>query len=316
MIVDVFNLIWRKKSASPPNLIRSVINTIEDEIRPRVSKEGTLYLLFDPLPQDDLGIGKTFTYTGFRKEILPSYKKDRVGDPLVQKTAEIVKKYYLYRGDGIKLSFSETYEADDYVEPLMEALRKSGTESIAIVSTDEDLAAFVGDDCVLINDRWDKPFTRYAFKMKFKFEPTYAANVIYKSLYGDSSDGVTGAIFIKKARFSVPIKQTCYEAIKFVSLAKTSLDDFLKRWASFSYMSVAKKEERDPIEELYFHMEGADQRAPVIESFITNVKVVRSSLSGRDITKFLTSHSERPNVNSVLHKSIFGMNFKEQFGRT
>jgi hypothetical protein len=312
VVVDVFNYIWRRKAANPPNLIRNVINGIEDEIRQRVSRDGTLFLLFDPLPLDDMGIAKTFTYTGFRKNLLSNYKKDRIGDPQVQKAAEIVKKYYLYRGEGIKLSYSEDYEADDYVEPLMESLR--GKE-VALVTTDEDWAGFIDDTTILINDRWDKPFTRYAFRQKFKFDPTPAANTLYKALYGDKADNITGTIFLKKVKFSSPIKQICFEAIRQVSQEKMTIDDFIRRWKSFIYMDVIKKEEKDPIEVLYFNLEGANQKEPVVDTLFTNINVIRSSLGGKDVRDFLLWNEERRDVNSLIHRSIFGETFRKSFGK-
>ena len=312
IIVDVFNFIYRHRAKNPPNLIRSVINGIEDDVRSRISKDGTLYLLFDPLPEDDLGMAKTFTYTGFRRDVLASYKSNRTVDPNVQKVAGIVRKYYLYRGDHVKVSTCEEYEADDYVEPLMKRLRGS---DVALVTTDEDWAGFVDDTTVLINDRWDRPFTRNAFKLKFKFEPTPASIVLYKSLYGDTSDNVTGAIHIKKAKFTSPIKRICYEAIKHVASSGTSIDEFVSGWRGLTYMDVLKKKDRTPIEELYFHMEAVDQKAPVMEALFTNLCVIRSGLSNRNIDDFLVSNPERPEVNSVIHGSIFGVNFKNKFGK-
>jgi len=312
VVVDVLNYVYRKKASEPPNLIRSVINGLEDDVRPRIKPDGTLYLLFDPLPLDDLGMAKTFTFTGFRRDVLPSYKSNRTVDAQVQKTAEVVKKYYLFRGPSVKLSYSEEYEADDYVEPLMKTLK--GKE-VALLSTDEDWSGFVDDTTVLINERWDRPFTRHAFKLKFKFEPTVASVILYKALYGDKSDCVTGAVFIKKAKFSCPIKKVCYEAIKSVAKEGTSIDDFLKSWKALSYAAVVKKVERDPIEELFFHLESADQKAPVIETFMTNISVVRSCLTNKNIEDYLLSNEARPDVNSVIHRSIFGESFKKSFGK-
>jgi glycerophosphoryl diester phosphodiesterase len=124
-----------------------VIERIEREALRNLSETGTLYLLFDPVPSEDLSLDKSFTFVGFRKKVLPDYKSGRTYSSTYAAAMRTLRKYYAYRGPRIIEVYSDEYEADDYIISLIENLKKEwnlkypngGTEcKIALWSTDQD----------------------------------------------------------------------------------------------------------------------------------------------------------------------------------
>jgi 5'-3' exonuclease len=312
IIVDVFNYIYRKKSTNPgKDLIKTIINGIEDDLQHHLNKDGILYLLFDPIPQSDLGISKTFIYTGFRKEILPDYKEGRTYDPITIKVANILLKYFDNIGDHVQILSSKTYEADDFVEPLIQKLTKENPDTeIALISNDEDWARYLTDKIVLINDNWNKPFTQKAFKNIYKFEPTACANTLYKSIFGDTSDNIQGAIFIKKAKFSVPIKEIALNLLIQVSQEKYTLQEFLNKWKNTRFFDITKKDCKDAFDEFFLILNVTDQKVPIVDTFLTNISAIRCALENKDITPYISWHPLNESFHKIIRDSIFGINFK------
>src|SRR5574344_396367 len=176
IMIDSANLFYRlaKNSDTSKKIVKSLIKFVEEECKPHLHKDGDIYILFDPLSKSDLGESKSFTYsTNARKSIDSNYKKGRSYSPLYGSTIEIFKKYYSYRGDSIKLVYSNQYEADDFVEPIVKSL---AGKKIAIITTDNDYARYISDDIDMINKGFEKPYTIKEFYDDFKFYPTPAAN--------------------------------------------------------------------------------------------------------------------------------------------
>jgi hypothetical protein len=73
------------------------------------------------------------------------------------------------------------------------------------------------------------------FNEEFGFFPSAAANSFYKALFGDKSDCIVGAIYIKKAKFAIRIKNACLDAIKQVAGNKMSMLDLRKRITLFNF---------------------------------------------------------------------------------
>lgn len=312
VIVDVANYIYRKRSTSGvKDLLKVVINGISEDVRSRVRRNGVLYLLFDPIPPNDMGISKTFQYSGFRKEILPDYKSDRVMDKAVIDCERIVKNYFSFSDSSIVCVYSDRYEADDYVGGIVESIEGS----IALLTTDEDWCRYLRRGVDVINDKWDEPFTREDFKRKFQFYPTAAANTLYKAIFGDRSDGITGAVFIKKAKFTCPIKEIARDLIKEVSKNETTLEDFVSKWNSTKYLDIVD-EKTSPFKEFYTAFTSVDQKAPILDTLMSNIRVVSSALKGQEWLQYSHPGTEEKVKFDLLHESIFGIPFIKSFGRT
>jgi hypothetical protein len=328
IIVDVANVFYRLQNGSKTSLqvTRKMINFIEQEIKPHLTADGELYLLFDPISLSDLGENKNFAIPlNNRKKILADYKEGRTYSPLYLESIELFRKYYIYRGNSVKLLYSDEFEADDYLQPLLVQFHEqwksdSKHRNVALISTDYDWCRYIidskGRKVHLINNSFDNPFTVEQFEGLFQFKPTIAANTIYKALFGDKSDHIVGALFIKKAKFNTNIKTTARDYIQFVSNNNYTIEDVLDQFKNANFMQINKKEDKTVFDMLYLAMSIVDLKIPVLEKFFTNIRIIRSALSETDLERFIHCNPEQPKINDVMHQSIFGIKFAQIFGKT
>lgn len=315
IFVDSSNLFYRlvKDSKTSLDVIKKMINYIDREVKSHLSEKGEIYLLFDPIRYSDLGESKTFYHSlNKRKEILPDYKKGRIHSPLFLECIELFRKYYLYRGDKIKLYYSEEHEADDFVLPLLERIKES---KIAIVSTDYDLASYITDSVHLINGSFNKPFTVAEFEKLFEFKPTIAANIMFKVFFGDTSDNIQGILSIKKAKYPSNIKELCRNYLQDIASKNISLKEILEQFNKASFQEINKKKEKDSFDLLFLSFSIVDLKVPVFEKLYSSIKIIRSSLEERDLNKYEHFNPINNSINDVIHKSIFGIPFSKSFGK-
>lgn len=157
ILVDVFNLYYRKKNDKDLMLdtleqAANCVRFINSEIRSRLTENGYLYLLYDPIIKDDLGFNKKFTYTSVRREIDPGYKASRHHSIGIQEAVRQILNYYRYRGDHIINVANPNLEADDFVEQVIarekarfnkEHPNGNATCKIALFTTDMDWARYL-----------------------------------------------------------------------------------------------------------------------------------------------------------------------------
>lgn len=331
ILADVANIFYRLQNSSQNGsktslqIVKKMINFIEQEIKPHLAKDGSLYLLFDPLSYSDLGESKNFSVPlNNRKKILADYKEGRTYSPLYLESIELFRKYYIYRGKTIKLVYSNEHEADDFVEPLLALFEKEWKDSnsahnIALITTDYDWAKYILNTKLrkvhLINTSFDKPMAVDQFESLFQFKPTIAANTVYKALFGDKSDHITGALFIKKAKFNINIKIVARDYIQFISNNNYSLDEVIKQFKTANFMQINKVENKTAFDMLFLAMSIVDLKIPVLEKFYMNLKVIRSALADRNIEPFIHCNPEQQKTNEILHQSIFGARFSTTFGK-
>lgn len=162
IIIDSANLFYRLQNNSTSTIVeltKKMIDFVNDETKKHLKENGTIWIVFDPIAKNKLNEEKSFhiqTYSkstsSIRKNINKSYKAKRQYSPFYAKTIENVMKYFAYRGEKIKEVYSQTYEADDYIEPLLDLIIKDFNEKnpngkaicdIAMVTTDEDFAKYL-----------------------------------------------------------------------------------------------------------------------------------------------------------------------------
>jgi hypothetical protein len=315
ILIDTANLFYRLKGNTKNSLdiTKKLINFTEDS-KKYLKKEGTLWLLFDPLSYSDLGKSKAFINDTERKKILPDYKANRKYSDLYLETIELYRKYYFYRGEFIKLVYSDEYEADDYVEPILDMNKN---HKVALISNDLDWARYISDDVYLINKNFDKPFTVEEFCKTFQFYPSKCANTFYKALFGDKSDNIPGAIFIKKAKFicSDGIKMLCLQFLKYINENDLQLDDVIHTIKTQTYYKIADKKDKTPFDELCLQLKSNDLKLPMLQTLYDNIAIIRSELEGKNIDDMIHFNPENETTNSIIYQSIYGISFKNIFGR-
>lgn len=313
IVIDSANLFYRclGKNDTAEQVVRKMISFTEDL---RQSLNDTLYIIFDPISEYDLGESKSFKFpSSERKKIDENYKANRQYSSLYYQSILLYKKFYTYRGDKVKTIYSQEYEADDFVEPLLEMIGPN--KKVALISTDYDWSRYISDDVHMINKGLDKPYSIKDFEEKFLFKPTKASITLYKALYGDESDNIKGSIYLDKTKLVNNIKELCYNYIKEVADMNKSLEDVekdLKQGYKFDAAHIGET----PLEQLLFAFHMNSKQVNIIDKTILNMSIVRSLLEGKDISKYIHSNPEKPEYNSIIRQSIFKVDTKSWFGKT
>lgn len=313
IVIDSANLFYRclGENEAAEQVVRKMISFTEDL---RQSLNDTLYIIFDPISEYDLGESKSFKFpSSERKKIDENYKANRQYSSLYYQSILLYKKFYTYRGDKVKTIYSQEYEADDFVEPLLEMIGPN--KKVALVTTDYDWSRYISDDVHMINKGLDKPYSIKDFEEKFLFKPTKASITLYKALYGDESDNIKGSIYLDKTKLVNNIKELCYNYIKEVADMNKSLEDVekdLKQGYKFDAAHIGET----PLEQLLFAFHMNSKQVNIIDKTILNMSIVRSLLEGKDISKYIHSNPEKPEYNSIIRQSIFKVDTKSWFGKT
>lgn len=313
IVIDSANLFYRclGKNEAAEQVVRKMISFTEDL---RQSLNDTLYIIFDPISEYDLGESKSFKFpSSERKKIDENYKANRQYSSLYYQSIILYKKFYTYRGDKVKTIYSQEYEADDFVEPLLKMIGPN--KKVALVTTDYDFSRYISDDVHMINKGLDKPYSIKDFEEKFLFKPTKASITLYKALYGDESDNIKGSIYLDKTKLVNNIKELCYNYIKEVADMNKSLEDVekdLKQGYKFDAAHIGET----PLEQLLFAFHMNSKQVNIIDKTILNMSIVRSLLEGKDISKYIHSNPEKPEYNSIIRQSIFKVDTKSWFGKT
>lgn len=312
--IDSANLFYRLlgDNRSVRACTKSMIKFIDDTTMAHLSKDGTLYILFDPIPLSDLGESKSFkNVKPYRKEIDKDYKKGRTYSQYFPETMSLLLKYYAYRGEKIKLIYSQEYEADDYVSSLVKSL--DGT--VALVTTDEDYCRYMSDRVFIINKGYDQPMTKQDFYDKFKFYPTDASVTLYKAFFGDTSDNIQGAVFGRKVKFTTNIKKIVYNYIKEVSDNGWTLQECINKLAKTTFYDAMNAKTKDAFTVLFLELSCSQQKDEVYDKLMRNIKLIKSALEGKDISKLTHWNPVNEKMNSLVHQSIFGLDTKSWFGK-
>ena len=296
-IVDVFNLAYRKKSkiSDPKQTANNVINFITDELLPRLETDGTVYLAFDPLPKDDLGMEKNFKYSPDRQKIKRDYKSNRVHDETVIAALQLVKKYYTYRGPQFKIVISDCMEADDFVEGLVQ-IEKDG--NIALISNDMDWARYIDDRVHMINKGFDEPYTKAKFFEEKGYFPTIAAITLDKAIFGDASDCIE-PILTKKNKVYRDSTDFVKALIKEISKTDTTVQDIEDVINDTRAVQILEKEKKSHLEDIMAIISISND---AMESFRENIRVIKCRCD--DVTKYIRCKKPNDSFNKLLESTL------------
>ncbi|MBR6611989.1 MAG: hypothetical protein IKK93_07055 [Campylobacter sp.] len=313
IVIDSANLFYRclGKNETAEQVVRKMISFTEDL---RQSLNDILYIIFDPISEYDLGESKSFKFpSSERKKIDENYKANRQYSSLYYQSILLYKKFYTYRGDKVKTIYSQEYEADDFVEPLLEMIGPN--KKVALITTDYDWSRYISDNVHMINKGLDKPYSIKEFEEKFLFKPTKASIILYKALYGDSSDNIKGAIYLDKTKLVNNIKELCYNYIKEIADKDKTIEEVISDLDLGRDFDVGNMGET-PLEKLLFAFAMNSKQVNIIDRVKLNISIIRSMLEKKDISKYIHSNQEKPEYNSILRQSIFKVDTKTWFGKT
>jgi len=147
-----------------------------------------------------------------RSELSEDYKKNRQTMPSkFYDTLEQVKSMLLSYKDNYKIVYADYLEADDLVLPLVESIGEYS--SILMISEDQDWARLVN-----YKDRhihWlksHKILDKYAYKEEYGYYPSLQSVVLYKTIRGDTSDGIKPSVPNLKEETLLQICKTFVDA--------------------------------------------------------------------------------------------------------
>lgn len=292
VFIDMFNLAYRENTQllTYVDNANAVINFINNEVIPRLESDGTIYLLFDSLPKSDLGISKNFKYSPDRTQILASYKRNRSQNPVVYKALLLLRKYYIYRGDKIKICISNSFEADDYVEDL---LRVESKGNIALVTNDSDWSRYIDDRVSMINTNFSNPYTKEEYFAKYGMAPTVASITLRKAIFGDGTDGVP-CIFPKKSKIN---KDIIMSYIGQIAKSGESFEDVEKEISTATYRDYIGK--TTPVYEILAILNTDDT---ILEALINNLRVVKCRC--KDALKYTYSKPVNEGYNKLMETTL------------
>jgi spermidine/putrescine-binding protein len=293
----MFNLAYKKKSkiADPKQTANNVINFIEEEVKQRLEPNGKIYLTFDPLPKSDLGMEKNFKFSPDRKKINKDYKSNRVHDEVVLTALKLLRKYYTYRGNEYLTVISSFLEADDYVEGLVN-LEEEGM--IALISTDMDWARYISDRVHMINNTFDKPYTKQDFFDEKGYFPTIAAITLDKAIFGDKSDCIE-PILTKKNKIYKDSSDFIRALIKEVSKTDVSLKDVENVFEYAQSVDLIGKAEKSHVEDIIAIISVSNN---AMEAFHNNIRLIKCRCD--DVTKYIIHHAINQSYNALIETTL------------
>lgn len=311
ILVDVFNMAYRQyqKTATYLNVTKKCIDIMDNEIIPRLESDGVLYLLFDPLPKSDLGESKIFKYQTTRQQICRSYKSNRVYNSTVLESIRLLKKYYTYKGEKIKIVISKELEADDFVEKIIE---KESKGKILLITNDSDWSRYIDERVTMINKGFDKPYTQEEYIKENGIKPTIGVITLKKAIYGDRADNIHGIVFTKRANYCTDIDVTVKMCLLQISKENLTLNEIENSLNKMNFMDIMKKEKKTGLEELAYVIMAADSNATVSvkthhlpscwQSLLDNIRVIKSRCD--DINKYIYWKPENEKYNKLMDITV------------
>jgi len=282
ILIDTFNLYYKKRKAhaTPISMANDMIDFIEVELAPKLSDKssiGKIFLLFDPLPENDGNVTKTFKYyaperKSVRKQILRKYKGTRIEDKNAIDTIHLVKMFYAFRGKKYVTVISPDFEADDFAESIVKSFEG---KNILMFSSDMDWARYISDKVLLCTGNPRETFGKEDYCEKFGFIPSMKTVVIQKALFGDPSDNIASSIVPEKAKYCLPCTDIAQKYLEEISKSGESLDDVIKRISKFTFRFLFAQKKRTNEEELFYRM-ICNEDENMIRNFLTNVQLIRS----------------------------------------
>lgn len=316
IVVDVFNLYYRKAHTSLEkdviSVAKNVISFVNNELlKNHLCEDGKLFLLYDPITKSDLGYGKIFKYTE-RQNILHTYKSRRIYDRESLTGIDLVRKYFLHRGDDIISVISNKHEADDFAETIVVEFKD---KKILIVSNDNDWCRYLSDNVEMLNDSWGRILTADKFNKKYGFYPSVSGVCVWKACFGDGatvenskikgsagSDYIVGVLMSKTLRNANDIKKSAYEYVKWLGKHKEVSVADVEKYKKIGFSSLHSKQDKTPQDEFFYKLSSFAPKLDLETSFFTNLSVIKSRCES--YKPYATAKEVDEKFNSVIEMTL------------
>lgn len=174
--------------------ICNFIQSLESLKEKYLSSDGEVYLLFDNyFSRADLR--STYMFAD-RKRLDESYKATRKKENKeFYNSINFLRYYYLIGPKMYHTIRIDNLEADDLVEPLFNYLGLFYNNKTALmVTTDADWTRYLSNNIDWLPDLGSNPETITDFSNKMGFKINKDNVILYKALFGDSSDNISGIV--------------------------------------------------------------------------------------------------------------------------
>lgn len=195
-IVDCYNLAYR--SIEDEQVIKYKSEKIHTEGIIGFIKAMESYIARFGVKEDELKIYWLFdnaktSIQKYRKSLSEDYKKTRVPAPeWFYKQLDMLELILKSYRDNSYLFRVKFLEADDYVSNVISSYLNKDSDRVLLISEDSDW--FRSLDTNVQQYAHGKIYNRETFFEEYGFEATYSNICMYKSIYGDKTDCILGAI--------------------------------------------------------------------------------------------------------------------------
>lgn len=200
IMVDTLNLQYRLKDSAMTqsavggkhiykDLAKAYIEFMEDLEKNHLKDGGQIYLLFDNAPTK---VGMNNLFKNARQQVYSKYKAGRTKESKeFYNTLSLIKYYYLCNTDNYHTWQMQGYEADDLVKPLIDFKEDLGT--YLMVTNDADWTRYLSPQAYWMPHLYHLQNAEEFLSIK-GYVPTENNVLIYKSVFGDSADGIPSLI--------------------------------------------------------------------------------------------------------------------------
>lgn len=174
------------------NFFKNYIETVEFLEKKFLNPDGRIILLYDNYEsREELReLLKPLPNSANRRKVNPEYKSTRISQKTeFYNTLDILRYYYIVKEPYYSTARIPNLEADDLVPAC---ITKFGLQDkqVLLLTNDMDWCRYLSDTTHYLPNIWESPETSYSFESKYGFKPTEGKIVLYKILWGDSSDNI------------------------------------------------------------------------------------------------------------------------------
>ena len=219
IIIDVCNLSYKilddtKKASSTivinnkssyKEFIASFIRSVDSLVERFGTDSTSVYCLFDNY-KSRLDLQNSFLNSG-RKSISENYKKNRKKQPKEwYNSLNILKYFYEVNEPRYYVAQLQGLEADDLVKPTLSLVKGRSL----LITSDLDWCRYLSSNVDWLPSLDEEPLSVEDTTLRLGFKCTENNIILYKALFGDPSDNITGVI-----------PQTSYNREKVLDLMKS-----------------------------------------------------------------------------------------------
>jgi 5'-3' exonuclease len=199
IIVDVMNTAYKvledrykktrfQNKSVYTKLFNNFVETLREIESKYLSPSGNVVLLFDNADSRQ-DLQDTF-YNVKRKNLYPEYKVHRKKDNLdFYQTLDLIKYYYLVNSERYMCIQIPNLEADDLLKPVLDYYVKPKQRSL-FVTNDSDWARYLSEDNFMLSNLGEGVVSIEDYERKAGYEISEQNVILYKSLFGDTSDNI------------------------------------------------------------------------------------------------------------------------------